>query len=126
MTNCNKYVINIFLETLKQSHGHFTDQTVHRAGKIVGSTAKALDNVYEANISETKVRKSYKKKLNYHDDILRFLTDYKDEKLFTNTPGRFHASFENFRHSSTIRQPNKLKARRKYGKKLDSSVDVYQ
>ena len=54
-----KFLNAEFKETLKDAHGQYT---VQRAGKIVGSLGRAIDEVYHEQIALTDVPESYRKK----------------------------------------------------------------
>ena len=116
-----------YTETLSHAHGNTSEQTVWRAGKIVGPLSRALDRIYRTNITETNdSNDSYSKKFNYQHDIEMFLREFKGEKLFQNIPGRCHPTFPNFKFSRGMKNPSKLKQRLvKYGKKLDRSRALF-
>ena len=98
---------------------------VQRAGKIVGSLGRAIDDIYHKQTAVTDIHDSYRKKHNYHDDIELFINEYRDERFFDNIPGRQHDSFPLFQCDSRIKKPEKLKGRFvKYSKKLDRSRQV--
>ena len=104
---------------LKFSHGNYTGDTVRRAGKIVGSLSRALDKAYSENVCEVESDDGYRRHYNYHDDIVKFLAMYQDDKLFTHIPGRCHKSFQNMQCDGIIKDPEKLKERLlKYSAKI--------
>jgi hypothetical protein len=53
--------------------------------------------------SATLVKKSYRKRHDHNRDMRAFVSDYRDDKLFTNVAGRKHASFPNVVNDAVIR-----------------------
>lgn len=117
----------VFVETLKHAHGNYTDQSIKRAGKIVGSLGKALDKAFHEHVAETQVQESFRKKFNYHKDVLKFVSEFENDKLFDNIPGRTHESFPAMKCVVTFKTPEKLKRRLlDYSKKLDNGNDIFR
>ena len=54
---------NFYVETLKHAHGQYTPETIKRAGKIVGSLGKALNEVFQEKIGETECMRVTEKSL---------------------------------------------------------------
>ena len=95
---------------------------MRRAGKIVGSLGRAIDALYTSNVADTSTDESYRKRHNYHQDIVDFVEEYKQDKLFDFIPGRQHESFPDYHYDLIVPQPDLLKKRLlKYNTKLDRS-----
>ena len=113
------------LENLHHAHGQYTDKTVKRAGKIVGSLSRDLDRAFAENITEIHTDDGYRKRKDYNHDVRFFITEYSKDKLFDYIPGRQHDSFPKFGYQTDIANPEQLKMRfLKYSKKLDRSRQV--
>jgi hypothetical protein len=116
-----------FPETLTHAHGTLTENTLNRAGKIVGSLGRALDKIFQANVAETDMTDTYRKRYNYQVDIEQFVEDYKGDCLFDTIPGRQHESFPGFQVDVGIPKPDQLKLRLfQYSKRLDMSRKVLE
>lgn len=118
----HNYNYSLFIETLKHAHGQYTDDTVWRAGKIVGSLAKSLDEVFHLNIAESELDGTNRKRHNYQEDIEAFVQEYWDDALFDIIPGRHHNTYKGFRNKIEIKNHEQFKCRlMKYSNKLDKS-----
>jgi hypothetical protein len=104
-------VVYFITETLKNAHGQYTDQTIKRCGRIVGTIAKSLDAAFHDSVCHTEEEQTYRAKHDYDRDIRSFVSEYRDQKLFTYIPGRKHVSFPDIISSGEIRDKAKLKAR---------------
>jgi len=107
-------------ETLQYAHGRYTDATITRAGKIVGSLGAALDAAFHQQVCETDVDESYRRKHDYASDVRAFCGEYARDKLFDVIPGRQHRSFPAYVPRANIADPEALKRRLiMYSRKLD-------
>ncbi len=102
----------------------YTSDTVYRAGKIVGSLGRALDNVYSMMSGEggDSIQNGYHKRVSFTSSIKDFCKKFAGEKLFDVIPGRAHNSYAEFDTSifTKIKRPEALKARLlEYSEKLD-------
>ncbi len=108
------------VENLHHTHGTFSEVTIERAGKMVGEVGMAIDKVFSQNIANTHIKDAYRKKEEYHDDIMDFVKEFKADRLFDIIPGRSYPSFPEFACQLKIANPELLKARlRKYTRNLD-------
>jgi hypothetical protein len=109
---------------LRHAHGNYTEQTIYRAGKIVGALGKALDKTFHEKVAETEVQDSYRKKHDYHEDVIEFTRVFKEDQLFHTISGRKHESFPVV-IDVNFKQPQKLKKRLlDYSKKIDKIKDT--
>lgn len=114
-------------ETLSHAHGNYSDDTVRRAGKLVGTLARALDEAFHVNVAESTMQTSYHHRYNYHEDIEIFVDTYLEDELFTNHPGREHTTFPQFCAKTDIINPEQLKRRLiKYTTNLDRARDALE
>ena len=112
-------------ETLKHSHGTYTDQTIQRAGKIVGPLASSLDHMFMKNVGELNEKKTSQNRQKLADSVAQLSEEYKDDKLFSYIPGRHHKSYKAFKVNRTVKNAKKLKTRLlQYSKRLDVSREI--
>ena len=96
---------------MKNANGQYSEKTIMRCGKIVGTIAKSLDAAFHDSVCNTDEDESYRKKHDYHQDIRTFVSEYKDDELFTYIPGRKLVSFPNIQSTASISNKEKFKAR---------------
>lgn len=112
----------LVLETLQHAHGNYTKATIARAGKMVGSLGKALDDAFQENVAETSVQESFRKKCDYSEDVSIFVERFLECGLFDNVVGRKHHTYQNFNGKANFNKPEELKKRLiLYSKKLDET-----
>ncbi len=115
------------LEILRHSHGNYTEDTVYRAGKIVGHLGRSLDKIFLQANNCTDPNTGYHKRVSYKESIKKFTEMFAEDKLFDTVPGRKHESFPDFSRSllTKIHRPVDFKARLlKYTDKLQELREV--
>ena len=121
------YVSNklFFSETLANARGNYTKDTVRRAGKMVGTLAKGMDEAFLVQVAETTSKGSYRKRCDYKDDVEAFVRKYRGDDLFGFHPGRQHPSFPGFDPTMSFKNPERLKERFiRYAKKLNNQRNL--
>ena len=113
---------------MKHAHGHHNEQTIYRAGKIIGSVGKSLDEIFQLKITEADVKEEYTKRTSFKKEIEKFCTQYSEDRLFDNIPGRHHKSFPVF-ELEYVKVPGPVDFKRRlfgYRKKLDAYRSVLE
>ena len=119
--------MHLHTEVLQHAHGHITDRTVERAGKIVGDFARALDHVFIQNVASSELGHKHRKRCDYKDDVRVFLKEYWSCNLFKYIPGREHSAFPAFSGELKFCKQDKLKQRiQRYTIKLDRRVCTHR
>jgi hypothetical protein len=98
-------------ESLKMSHGNYTDEHVRRCSQLVGNVSRTIQHAFHTKVADTYVPTSHRNSVKYQEKMVKFVNVYKRDKLFDHIPGREHSSFTEFRHNTGISRPAKLKAR---------------
>ncbi|KAK3101689.1 hypothetical protein FSP39_005507 [Pinctada imbricata] len=121
----NEFLNNDFKTNLKDSKGHYTETNVKRCSRLVGGIGNDLDMVFE-DIVDKKIHQSKKKDVDNHKAIVKFLSLYSAEDLFTfQYDGRSFKGYENFHHRIQIKNKHKLKERlQKYSSQLDKEQSI--
>ncbi len=99
----------------------YTENTIYRAGKIVGPLGKALDDMFLLANGCTDPSTGYSKRVSFEADIKRFCHQFQENHLFDEMPGRKHKAFPEIDRSlfTKIPRPAAFKARLlQYTKKL--------
>ncbi|KAJ8280863.1 hypothetical protein GJAV_G00060100 [Gymnothorax javanicus] len=74
---------NEFKESLKNSRGNSTDAQVDRSAQMPGSLRKEIDRLHLTQWLSSS--STHKKRVAY--DIAKFMVEYKNDGLFSYTPG---------------------------------------
>lgn len=100
-------------EILKRSRGVYTAKQTNRSAKMAGAFGQHLDRVFIAEMAgkERVLHQSRKEGQLYMDDVRSFVDQYRGDGLFTYTEGRQHDSFPDLTGVTTVKSPEKLRAR---------------
>ncbi|XP_077862477.1 uncharacterized protein LOC100373840 [Saccoglossus kowalevskii] len=109
----NEYLNNDFKQNLKHCDGRYTNTHVARCSQLVGRLATDLECVYMTKFMDEYVHKSKTTSANYRRDVSKFVKEYRDDGIFQQIPGRYHAGFSNFRNKVAIHSGDKLVSRLK-------------
>ena len=110
---------------MKRAHGRYTDRHVARTSRFLGTLSRDLDKTFQTKVSGTWAAGTSGGDANYESDILNFVKEYKNDRLFCKIPGRQHSAFPGFVHHMSIDHPSKLKSRlKKYSRKLDMAREI--
>ena len=108
-------------ESLKHSSGNYTDEHVLRTAEMVGALSTAVEEVFHKKVCLTHLHHSKSTKPVMVEQVKRFISIYKRDRLFDFVKNRKHESFGNFKHDHGMPRPAKLKARlRKHLKNMEN------
>ena len=108
------------LENLKHSNGQYTDNHVKRCSQIVGQISGKVNEIMHVDITGIYEKGSKRTEMHFSQEVKKFVTTYKRDKLWDVIPGRQHSSFPQFVAPTSIARPAHLKARvRKHSRTMD-------
>ena len=92
-----------FSEKLKKARGVYTDEQVARCSELGGQFGRHLEELFHSSVGSEHL--AFQGDATHVDDndVQSFLSEFVEDKLWDNVPGRAHPGFETMRHGWKVK-----------------------
>ena len=91
-----------FTDSLRKSHGLYTDKHVARCSEVGGQFRQDLQRLFHDNIGSERGQLAHVKRVDTKD-VQHFIENYAKDNLWGFVPGRFHVGFESMKHEWRVK-----------------------